>query len=52
MADPDKNKLTEIELEGEQRNRLMKVFGLVETYDEREAVIAFCQRMVSGNKAD
>ena len=50
MADPDKNRLTEIELELKQRERLMDVFSLVETYDGREAVIAFCEGLVTGQR--
>ena len=52
MADPDTEKRTEIELELEQRDRLMDVFSLVETFDKREAVIAFCKTLVGGGKVD
>ena len=52
MADPDKDRLTEVELEHQQRERLMDVFILVETYDDREAVIAFCENIVSGGSVD
>ena len=34
MTDPDKNRPTEIELEMKQRQRLMALFSLVETFDE------------------
>lgn len=37
MTEPDKDKLTEVELEHLQRKRLMNMFMLVETYDDREA---------------
>ena len=52
MTEPDKDKLTEVELELEQRKRLMDVFMLVETFDDREAVIAFCENIVSGGSTD
>ena len=52
MTEPDKDRLTEVELELEQRKRLMDVFMLVQTYDNREAVIAFCENIVSGRSVD
>jgi len=52
MTEPDKDKLTEVELELEQRKRLMDVFMLVETFDDREAVIAFCENIVGGGSVD
>ena len=52
MTEPDKDRLTEVELELEQRKRLMDVFELVETFDDREAVIAFCENIVSGGSTD
>ena len=52
MTEPDKDRLTEVELELEQRKRLMDVFMLVQTYDNREAVIAFCENTVSGGRVD
>ena len=52
MTEPDKDKLTEVELELEQRKRLMDVFELVETFDDREAVIAFCENIVSRESTD
>lgn len=48
MTDPDKNRLTEIDLEMQQRQRLMALFSLVETFDGREAVITFCEGLVTG----
>ena len=50
MADPDKNRPTEIDLEMEQRQRLMALFSLVETFDGREAVIAFCETLVNSQR--
>ena len=52
MTEPDKDRLTEVELELEQRKRLMDVFELVQTYDDREAVIAFCKNVVRGGSVD
>ena len=52
MADLDKDRLTEVELELQQRKRLMDVFMLIETFDDREAVIAFCKKMISGGSVD
>ena len=52
MADPDTDRPTEIALEMEQRKRLLDMFSLVETYDGRESVIAFCEALVSGGKVD
>lgn len=54
MADPDnadpealvsgEHRKTEIDLESEQRARLLKAFSMVETYDEREAIIRACEK--------
>jgi len=52
MADPDTDGPTEIELELQQRKRLMDVFILVDNFDDREAVIAFCENIVSGGSVD
>lgn len=52
MTDPDKTRPTEIELELRQGERLMEVFRLVKTYDEREAVIAFVENITSGGNGD
>jgi len=52
MTEPDKDRLTEVELELEQRKRLMDVFMVVQTYDNREAVIAFCENIVSRESTD
>ena len=52
MADPDKDRLTEVELEIQQRRRMMDVFELVQMYDDREAVIAFCENIVSGGSVN
>ena len=52
MTEPDKDRLTEVELELEQRKRLMDAFMVVQTYDNREAVIAFCENIVSRESVD
>lgn len=52
MTDPDETRPTEIDLEMAQRERLMELFSLVETYDGRESVIAFCETLVSGGIMD
>ena len=52
MTEPDKDRLTEVELEVQQRKRLMDAFMVVQTYDNREAVIAFCENIVSGESTD
>ena len=35
---------TEIDLEFEQRERLLDAFSLIETYDGREAIIRACEK--------
>ena len=50
MADPDKDRPTEIDLEMDQRARLMALFSLVETFDRREAVITFCETQVNSQR--
>ena len=50
MADPDTDRPTEIDLEMGQRERLMALFSLVETFDGREAVITFCETQVSSQR--
>ena len=52
MTEPDKDRSTEVELELEQRKRLMDAFMVVQTYDNREAVIAFCENIVSRESTD
>ena len=52
MTDPDRARPTEIELEFEQRERLMDVFSMVETFDDREAVIAFCEDIMRAQRKD
>ena len=52
MADPDTDRTTEVELEHQQRKWLMDVFMLVETFDDREAVIAFCENIVRCGSVD
>lgn len=39
--------LDEVELEMEQRARLMNAFHLILTYDDREKVIEFCEQTLS-----
>ena len=51
MADPDKTRLTEVELELRQGERLMEAFRLVKTYDQREAVIAFCEEIIASSES-
>ena len=50
MAEPETERLTEIDLEMVQRQRLMDMFSLVETYDGREAVITFCETQVNSQR--
>ena len=52
MTDPDADRPTEIDLEMAQRARLMELFSLVDTFDERASVIAFCERVIRGEPAD
>jgi len=51
MADPDETAPTEIELEMSQRKRLLEVFSLIETYNGRESVIAFCEVLIKAQSA-
>ena len=46
MANPHADRPTEIDLEMEQRQRLMDVFSFVETYDGRESVLKFCENIL------
>ena len=43
-ADPDIQRKTELDLEAEQRTRLLDAFSMIETYDEREAIIRACEK--------
>jgi len=52
MADPDANRPTEIDLEMDQRARLMELFSFVETYDGRESVIGFCEKVIESQRKD
>ena len=45
MPDPDDEKLTEIDAELLQRERLFEMFHRIETYDARESVISFCEKL-------
>ena len=44
MANPDQTLKTEIDLEFEQRSRLLDAFSMIETYDKREAIIRACEK--------
>ena len=46
MPDPDDEKLTEIDAELRQRERLLEMFHRIETYDARESVISFCEKLM------
>ena len=46
MTEPDKDRLTEVELELEQRKRLMDAFMVVQTYDNREAALVTLARHI------
>lgn len=52
MAEPDKDRSTEIDLEMEQRQRLMDAFSFVETFDGRESVISFCEKLIETQRND
>jgi len=52
MTDPDADRPTEIDLEMAQRARLMELFSLVDTFDDRASVIAFCESGVKAQRAD
>jgi len=52
MTDPDTDRPTEIDLEMEQRARLMELFSFVETFDGREAVIMFCETQVNSHRGE
>ena len=52
MADPDENRPTEIDLEMDQRARLMELFSFVETFDGRQAVINFCEKLIETQRKD
>ena len=43
-ADPDIQRKTELDLEAEQRTRLLEAFSMIETYDGREAIIRACEK--------
>ncbi len=52
MADTDADRPTEIDLEMDQRARLMELFSFVETFDGRESVIGFCKKLVETKRKD
>ena len=43
-ANPDIQRKTELDLESEQRTRLLEAFSMIETYDERETIILACEK--------
>ena len=52
MADPDANRPTEIDLEMDQRTRLMELFSFVERFDDRQSVITFCEKLIETQRKD
>ena len=46
MADHNADRPTEIDLEMDQRARLMELFSFVERFDDRQAVISFCEKLI------
>ncbi len=52
MADPDADRPTEIDLEMNQRARLMQLFSFVERFDDRQAVISFCEKLIEAQRKD
>ena len=50
MADPDADRPTEIDLEMNQRARLMELFSFVERFDDRQAVIRFCEKLIKAQR--
>ena len=50
MTDPDANRPTEIDLEMDQRARLMQLFSFVERFDDRQAVITFCEKLIEAQR--
>ncbi|WP_416877541.1 hypothetical protein [Litorimonas sp.] len=47
MTERKVGKLTEIDLEMQQREKLLESFSLLQTYDDREMIIAQCEKLVS-----
>ena len=52
MTDPDADRSTEIDLEMDQRARLMELFSFLETFDGRESVIGFCEKLIEAQRKD
>ncbi len=50
MVDLDDNSSTEIDLEMAQCARLLELFSVVETYDDRASVIKFCENIVRAQR--
>jgi len=46
MADPDKKRLDEEDLELLQQSRLLDVFSQLDTYDARERIIRECEELI------
>jgi hypothetical protein len=46
MANTDKKRMTEEELEFLQQSRLLEAFSQVETYDARESIIMACEKLI------
>ena len=52
MAMPDTDRPTEIDLEMDQRARLMELYSFVERFDDRQAVIRFCEKLIEAQWKD
>ena len=50
IPDPDADRHTEIDLEMAQRATMLDLFSLVETFDDRASVIAFCESVVKAQQ--
>ncbi len=50
MVDLDDNSPTEIDLEMAQCASLLKLFSVIETYDDRASVITFCENIVRAQR--
>ena len=52
MAMPDTDRPTEIDLEMDQRARLMELYSFVERFDDRQALIRFCEKLIEAQRKD
>ena len=52
MPDPDEDRHTEIDLEMDQRARLMELYSFAERFDDRQAVIRFCEKLIEAQWKD